>query len=69
MRIYVQTAQVSTCPIAHLGERAYLQLDLQLSDAQLYDAVYTLLGAMREPEAANLIRSEFPELLNAQEAV
>lgn len=67
-RIYVQTASISTSTMPQLGERNHLILDITLSDRQLYEAICVLLGSMPEAKAADMIRSEFPELLATKEA-
>lgn len=68
MRIYVQTANISTSTMPQLGERNHLILDITLSDRQLYEAICVLLGSMPAEKAADMIRSEFPELLATKEA-
>lgn len=67
-RIYVQTASISTSTMPQLGERNHLILDIDMSDRQLYEAIYVLLGSMPQEKAADMIRSEFPELLATKEA-
>lgn len=67
MRIYVKTASISTSTLPMLGERNHLILDVTLSDRQLYEAICVLLGSMPEAKAADLIRSEFPELFDTKE--
>lgn len=68
MRIYVKTASVSTSTLPQLGERNHLILDIDMSDRQLYEAICVLLGSMPEAKAADMIRSEFPELFATKEA-
>lgn len=60
-RIYALRANVTQSPIAHLGARSYLQLDLELTDEQRREAIFTLLGAMAEQHAYEWLKSEFPE--------
>lgn len=68
-RLYVTTANVSTSPIPHLGQRSYLQLDVSMSDTQKREAIVTLLGSMPEPPAYQWFRSEFPEWFAPDPAV
>jgi hypothetical protein len=63
MRLYVKTADISTSPQPHLGERSYLQLDVTLTASQHREAIVTLLGELPGPAALRLLQSEFPELL------
>jgi hypothetical protein len=60
-RIYALSAKTTQSPIAHLGARSYLQLDLDMTEEQRCEAIYTLLGSMGEPTAYNWLRVEFPE--------
>lgn len=68
MRIYAKTANISTSTLSIFGERSSLILDIDMSDRQIYEAILTLLGSMPEEKAANMIRSEFPELFDTKEA-
>lgn len=60
-RIYALKANVTQSPIAHLGARSYLQLDLDMTDEQRREAIFTLLGSMSEQHAYEWLKSEFPE--------
>lgn len=60
-RIYALRANVSQSPIAHLGARSYLQIDLDLTEEQKREAIFTLLGSMSEQAAYEWLKSEFPE--------
>lgn len=64
-RLHAKTADVSTSPIPHLGERSYLQVELQMTASQQYDAICVLLGALPDQRARELLLSEFPQLLEA----
>lgn len=67
-RIYVKTASISTSTLPMLGERNHLILDIDMSDRQCYEAILTLLGSMPAEKAADMIRSEFPELATKEAA-
>lgn len=60
-RLYVKTAGISTSPIAHLGERSYLQLDVELTETQAREAIIALLNTMPEERALQWLSSEFPD--------
>ena len=61
MRLYAKTLNITHSPTPHLGERSYLQLDVQMGETQKREAIVTLLCSMGEPVAYRLLVSEFPE--------
>lgn len=60
-RIYALKANVTQSPIAHLGARSYLQIDIDMNEEQRREAIFTLLGSMSEQDAYQWLKSEFPE--------
>lgn len=67
-RIYALKANVSQSPIPHLGARSYLQIDLDLTEEQAREAIFTLLGSMSEQAAYEWLKSEFPEWFTKEAA-
>ena len=68
-RLYVKNASISTSPIAHLGERSYLQLDVELTETQAREAIFTLLNTMPEQRAFEWMTSEFPEWFKTESSM
>lgn len=60
-RIYALKANVTQSPIAHLGARSYLQIDIDMNEEQRREAIFTLLGSMSEQDAYQWLKSEFPD--------
>lgn len=66
MNIYVRsfTAFPGTTPME--GDRHYVELNVSMSRAQMERAIVSMLGKLTHSEAAQLLRSEFPELFQPE---
>jgi hypothetical protein len=53
--------------VTALYRPAEVLLDLHMTDKQLYDAVYTLVGMMTAEKARHLLQTEFPELFTPED--
>lgn len=62
MKIRCDSMQVTA-----LYRPAEVLLDLHMTDKQLYDAVYTLVGMMTAEQARHLLQTEFPELFTPED--
>lgn len=63
-RVRTFTCIPGTMPID--GDRHYVELNVSMSRAQMENAIVNMLGKLTHSEAAQLLRSEFPELFQPE---
>ena len=62
-RIYAANVRIEPGTVPHLGQRHYVELNLDLTSSQWHDALGFLLSQISEREARDFLRVQFPELL------
>lgn len=65
--VYAREMRVLPATTPHLGERRYIELDLDLTAAQHRDLLVRMLLRLSDDQVRDLLRSEMPGFLNPEE--
>lgn len=65
--LYAREMRVLPATTPHLGERRYIELDLDLTETQHRDLLVRLLLRYSDDELRDLLRSEMPGFLQPEE--